>query len=67
LENGRAVPTIETLEKLCDALEIPLYQLLYDGSQPMQRFGAVGADGLNGTGGMPLTGWRRFSGNFVNT
>ncbi len=30
LENERAVPTIETLEKLSDALEIPLYQLLYD-------------------------------------
>ena len=50
LENGRAVPTIETLEKLSDALEIPLYQLLYDGSEPMQSFGVVGADGLNGNG-----------------
>jgi transcriptional regulator with XRE-family HTH domain len=50
LENGRAVPTIETLEKLSDALEIPLYQLLYDGSQPMQSFGAVGPDRLNGNG-----------------
>src|SRR5882757_6571557 len=29
LENGRAVPTIETLEKISDALEIPLYQLFY--------------------------------------
>lgn len=29
LEHGRAVPTIETLEKISDALEIPLYQLFY--------------------------------------
>jgi transcriptional regulator with XRE-family HTH domain len=30
LENGRAIPTIETLEKISDALEIPVYRLLYD-------------------------------------
>jgi transcriptional regulator with XRE-family HTH domain len=30
LENGRAVPTIETLEKMVRALEIPLYQLFYE-------------------------------------
>ena len=29
LENDRAVPTIETLEKMARALEIPMYQLLY--------------------------------------
>lgn len=29
LENGRAIPTIETLEKISDALEIPLYQVFY--------------------------------------
>jgi len=27
LENGRAIPTLETLEKLSDALEIPLHRL----------------------------------------
>jgi transcriptional regulator with XRE-family HTH domain len=36
LENGRAVPTIETLEKISDALEIPVYRLLYDGNDPAQ-------------------------------
>ena len=56
LENGRAVPTIETLEKLSDALEIPLYQLLYDGPQPMQSSTAPGADGLNGNGLHTLNG-----------
>jgi transcriptional regulator with XRE-family HTH domain len=36
LENGRAVPTIETLEKISDALEIPLYRLLYDDGESVQ-------------------------------
>jgi transcriptional regulator with XRE-family HTH domain len=34
VENGHTVPTIETLEKIARALEIPLYQLFYDGDQP---------------------------------
>ena len=34
VENGHTVPTIETLEKLARALEIPLYQLFYDGDAP---------------------------------
>jgi transcriptional regulator with XRE-family HTH domain len=35
LENGRAIPTIETLEKLADALEIPMYRLFCDGDGPV--------------------------------
>ncbi len=31
VENGHTVPSIETLEKLARALEVPLYQLFYDG------------------------------------
>jgi transcriptional regulator with XRE-family HTH domain len=34
VENGHTIPAIETLEKLARALEMPLYQLLYDGDQP---------------------------------
>ena len=34
VENGHTVPAIETLEKLARALEIPLYQLFYDGAEP---------------------------------
>jgi transcriptional regulator with XRE-family HTH domain len=34
VENGHTVPAIETLEKLARALEIPLYQLFYDGNEP---------------------------------
>jgi transcriptional regulator with XRE-family HTH domain len=36
LEHGRAVPTIETLEKISDAFEIPVYRLLYDGDEVNQ-------------------------------
>jgi transcriptional regulator with XRE-family HTH domain len=36
VENGHTVPAIETLEKLARALEVPLYQLFYDGEQPPQ-------------------------------
>src|SRR5205823_1779707 len=34
VENGHTVPSIETLEKLARALEIPMYQLFYDGEEP---------------------------------
>lgn len=34
VENGHTVPSLETLEKLAVALEIPLYQLFYDGTEP---------------------------------
>jgi transcriptional regulator with XRE-family HTH domain len=34
VENGHTVPAIETLEKFARALEVPLYQLFYDGDKP---------------------------------
>src|ERR1700704_4931726 len=34
VENGHTVPAIETLEKLARALEVPLYQLFYEGEAP---------------------------------
>jgi transcriptional regulator with XRE-family HTH domain len=34
VENGHTVPAVGTLEKLARALEIPLYQLFYDGENP---------------------------------
>ena len=34
VENGHTVPAIETLEKMARALEVPLYQLFYDGDAP---------------------------------
>jgi len=36
VENGHTVPAIETLEKMARALEVPLYQLVYDGEEPPQ-------------------------------
>ena len=34
VENGHTIPSIETLEKLARALEVPLYQLFYDVQAP---------------------------------
>jgi transcriptional regulator with XRE-family HTH domain len=34
VENGHTVPTIETLEKWCRALEVKLYQVFYEGENP---------------------------------
>jgi transcriptional regulator with XRE-family HTH domain len=34
VENGYTVPCIETLEKLARALEVPMYQLFYEGEEP---------------------------------
>jgi transcriptional regulator with XRE-family HTH domain len=34
VENGHTVPSIETLEKFARALEVPMYQLFYDGEEP---------------------------------
>ena len=39
VENGHTVPAVETLEKMARALEIPLYQIFYEGSDepPVER------------------------------
>lgn len=34
VENNHTVPAIETLEKMARAMEIPMYQLFYDGEEP---------------------------------
>ena len=34
VENNHSVPNIETLEKMARALEVPMYQLFYDGAEP---------------------------------
>jgi transcriptional regulator with XRE-family HTH domain len=36
VENGHTVPAIETLEKMARAMEVPLYQLFYEGENPPQ-------------------------------
>jgi transcriptional regulator with XRE-family HTH domain len=55
VENGHTVPAVETLEKMARALELPLYELLYDGEGPPKpapapRLGAA-SDVLWGTTG----------------
>ena len=37
VENGHTVPAVETLEKFARALEVPLYQLFYDGDEPPKQ------------------------------
>jgi transcriptional regulator with XRE-family HTH domain len=34
VENGHTVPSIETLEKMARAMEVPMYALFYDGEKP---------------------------------
>src|SRR5467141_804493 len=34
VENGHTVPSVETLEKMARALEVPMYQLFYEGEEP---------------------------------
>jgi len=34
VENGHTIPSVETLEKLARALEVPVYQLFYEGEKP---------------------------------
>jgi transcriptional regulator with XRE-family HTH domain len=34
VENGHTVPSIETLEKMARALDIPMYQLFHEGKHP---------------------------------
>jgi len=35
VENGHTVPAVETLEKFARALEVPMYQLFYDGEKSL--------------------------------
>ena len=37
VENGHTVPSVDTLEKYASALEIPLYKLFYDDTEPLQK------------------------------
>jgi transcriptional regulator with XRE-family HTH domain len=34
VENGHTVPAVETLEKFARALEVPMYELFYEGDEP---------------------------------
>ena len=64
VENGHTVPAVETLEKFARALEVPVYQLFYEGSEepPGSPKGQSAADDEWGSGGKDarvLTRFRR--------
>lgn len=51
VENGHTVPSLETLEKLARALDVPLYQLFYEGENPSPRSPKADNSGLWGSNG----------------
>jgi len=70
IENGHIVPSIETLDKLARALEVPLYQLFYEGEEPPKlpslpkrlRAGEI-AWGSSGKDAILLTKFRKLLGH----
>lgn len=65
VENGHTVPSIETLEKFARALEVPMYQLFYDGENPPMPETAKTADdgwGSSGRDARTLDRFRRLFG-----
>jgi transcriptional regulator with XRE-family HTH domain len=66
VENGHTTPSIQTLEKLARALEIPLYLIFYEGNQPpplprtlKHKAGSAGAWGSSGREARTLDHFRR--------
>jgi transcriptional regulator with XRE-family HTH domain len=66
VENGHTVPAIETLEKFARALEVPMYELFYDGEEPpklpnlpKRKTGDEVAWGNSGKDGKLLAQFRR--------
>jgi transcriptional regulator with XRE-family HTH domain len=47
VENGHTVPSIETLAKYAQALDIPLYQIFYDGEEAPKKIKGLDLDGKN--------------------
>jgi len=69
VENGHTVPALDTIEKIARALEVPLYQLFYDGEEPPEppklprrRSGEDIVWGAAGKDARTLTRFRRLLG-----
>jgi len=69
VENGHTVPAVETLEKFARALEVPLYQLFYEGEElpklanlPKRRNGTAVAWGDSGKDARTLEKFRSLLG-----
>lgn len=50
VENGHTVPSVDTLGKLALALEVRLYELLYDGEKPPAFEPPIADDGWGSSG-----------------
>jgi transcriptional regulator with XRE-family HTH domain len=50
VEHGHTAPSVQTLEKLAWAFDMPLYQLLYDGEGPPKPRAPIPDDGSNNGG-----------------
>ncbi len=69
VENGHTIPSVETLEKMARALEVPLYRLFYDSDAPpsfenLPWYNAAKdiAWGSSGEEARLLSSWRRVLG-----
>jgi transcriptional regulator with XRE-family HTH domain len=64
VENGHTVPAVETLEKFARALEVPLYQLFYEGERsgelPSLNDGKMGGEMAWGSSGKDARTLTRF-------
>ena len=45
VENGHTVPSLDTLQKYAQALEIPVYQLFYDGEEAPRKIKGLDLNG----------------------
>jgi transcriptional regulator with XRE-family HTH domain len=66
VENGHTVPSVDTLEKLARAFEVPMYQLFHEGDEPIKlanlskrKTGDDVAWGSSGKDGKVLAQFRR--------
>src|SRR5690242_21848091 len=74
VENGHTVPSVETLEKMARALEVPMYRLFYDGEAspkpenlPKRRTADEIAWGSSGKDARFLSNFRRLLGRIEET
>ena len=65
VENGHTVPAIDTLEKMARALEIPMYQLFYEGEEPPKLPNLFKRDRLTKSHGVTQAKMRGFWANFA--
>ena len=74
VENGHTVPAVETLEKFARALDVPMYQLFYDGEEPpklpnlpKRKTGDELAWGSGGKDARSLAKLRKFLGRMADS